>query len=164
MTEYQNRVYRLAYSLLGNAALAEEAAQETFLRVWKALPGFRGESSISSWIYTIARNTCLTLRKSRAVSETALDSAVIERMIEGQQPSAERAGTIDWESALANLPERYREVIVLFYMQDKSYEEVAAMLGLPMGTVKTYLYRAKKELATIVMRSKIGVRDGLSKV
>src|SRR5260370_38663705 len=63
---YQNKVYRLAYSLLGERAQAEDAAQESFLRVWKALAKYRGESALGSWIYAIARNQCLTLIAQRA--------------------------------------------------------------------------------------------------
>jgi RNA polymerase sigma-70 factor (ECF subfamily) len=59
MTQYQNKVFRLAYSMLGNRELAEDAAQEIFVRIWRALPGYRGLSSVSTWIYSIARNRCL---------------------------------------------------------------------------------------------------------
>ena len=60
LAQYQNKVFRLAYSMLGNREVAEDAAQEIFVRIWRALPGYRGLSSISTWIYSIARNRCLT--------------------------------------------------------------------------------------------------------
>ena len=74
--EYRDRVFRLACSLLGDEAAAEDAAQEIFLKIWKALPSFRGESSLSTWIYAIARNTCLTRRRIAADRRTfSLDEA-----------------------------------------------------------------------------------------
>ena len=63
---YQDKVFRLCCAMLGNRSLAEETAQEVFLRIWKALPGYRGESSLSTWIYSITRNTCLTSIKKKA--------------------------------------------------------------------------------------------------
>ena len=63
LAQYQNKVFRLAYSMLGNRELAEDAAQEIFVRIWRALPGYRGLASVSTWIYSIARNTCLTALK-----------------------------------------------------------------------------------------------------
>jgi len=70
-------------------------------------------------------------------------------------PAGSRAQEIDLPLLLAQLPEKYRQVVVLFYMEERSYEEVARMLDLPMGTVKTYLHRARKELAVAVMRDRI---------
>src|SRR5271165_462738 len=116
MTEYQHKVYRLAYSLLGNQALAEEAAQEPFLRVWKSLDDFRGESSPSTWIYSIARNTCLTLRKTHA------RPFIPPRPDEPPHPQGAGA-PLDWDRAIAELPEKHRQVVLLYFMQEKSYEE-----------------------------------------
>jgi RNA polymerase sigma-70 factor (ECF subfamily) len=123
--------------MLGDSAQAEDASQETFVKIWKGLPKFRGESSISTWIFSIARNTCLDLLKKRR-NLVSLDE-VIEKPRFGREP-------IDIESLLQGLPLQYREVMLLFYVQEKSYEEVARTLELPMGTVKTYLHRARKQL------------------
>src|SRR5437879_3303192 len=64
LEQYQDKVFRLACSILGNRALAEETAQEIFVRIWRALPGYRGQSSVSTWVYAVARNTCLSALKS----------------------------------------------------------------------------------------------------
>jgi len=150
MPRYQNKVFRLAYSMLGNAALAEETTQDIFIRIWKALAGYRGQSSISTWIYTIARNACLTAMKVNAARSAPL------RHTEVYLPVRATGGHgIDWEHLLSQLPEKYRQVLLLFYMEDKSYDEVAQLLDLPMGTVKTYLHRARKDLAAAVMESKM---------
>src|SRR5690242_10418138 len=85
LPEFQNKVFRLAYAMLGDAARAEDLAQDVFLRAWKALPGFRGQSSVSTWIYAITRNACLTALKAAGAKE--------ERSLEerGIAHAAERA-------------------------------------------------------------------------
>jgi len=148
MPEYQNKVFRLAYSMLGNKALAEETTQEIFIRIWKSLAGYRGQSSISTWIYTIARNTSLTAIRANLSRPVQIEASDV--------PAAmPRESSIDWEYLLSQLPEKHRQVLVLFYMEEKSYDEVAKLLDLPMGTVKTYLHRARKELAAAAVESKI---------
>src|SRR5262245_55202982 len=152
LSEYQNKVFRLAYSMLGNEALAEETAQEVFIRVWKALAGYRGQASLSTWIYSIARNTCLSALSASAARRTVSIDKVAEIW---RAPAGLRAREIDLPLLLSQLPEEYRQVVVLFYMEEKSYEEVSNLLDLPMGTVKTYLHRARKELALAVMKDRI---------
>src|SRR5260370_16855771 len=76
MAQYQNKVFRLACSILGNQSVAEEAAQEIFVRIWRALPGYRGMASISTWVYAIARNTSLSALKTASAHRTiSLDQA-----------------------------------------------------------------------------------------
>ena len=104
LSEYHAKVFRLAYGILGNRALAEDAVQEAFLRVWKGIGAFRGDSPVSIWIYTIARNTSLTLRKRNAWGETAFHPEAVERLVQHQGSR----GAIDWEQTLAALPEEYR--------------------------------------------------------
>jgi len=155
--QYQNKVFRLAYSMLGNRALAEEAAQDIFVRIWRALPGYRGLASLSTWIFAIARNACLTAGKASAGRKAlSLDEPEVRIAAEAQHAVApadiQSAGLRD---LIAQLPDKYRQVITLFYMEEKSYAQVAQLLDLPMGTVKTYLHRAKKELAAAVIESKM---------
>ncbi len=159
--EYQDRVFRLARSILRDQAAAEEAAQDALLRVWKGLPRFRGSSSISTWIYAITRNTRMTKLGRKRIAVSSLEEP-------GTRRAAESAGArvpftapiVEVEELLDQLPAKYRQVVVLFYMQEKSYEEVAKMLGLPEGTVKTYLFRARKTLAEEVSRR--GARKGVA--
>jgi RNA polymerase sigma-70 factor (ECF subfamily) len=160
LARYQNKVFRLAYSILGNRALAEDAAQEIFVRIWRALAGYRGQASVSTWIFAIARNTCLSaLKRSSAQGALSLDEpAVLVAAETRHTPPPAWADGPDLAHLVAQLPDKYRQVITLFYMEEKSYEEVARELGLPIGTVKTYLHRARKELAAALMQSKI--REG----
>jgi len=156
LPEFQNKVFRLAYAMLGDTALAEDMAQEVFIRIWRALPGFRGQSTLSTWIYTITRNACLTaLKKGAAKRERSLEEPNVARAVEEASVPPARHGEIDVLRFLDQLPERHRQVLRLYYMEERSYEEVARLLEWPMGTVKTYLHRARKELAEAVARSKM---------
>jgi RNA polymerase sigma-70 factor, ECF subfamily len=147
LAQYQDKVFHLACSMLGDQAQAEDAAQETFVRVWRGLGKFRGESSISTWIFTIARRTCLDALKARRRTVS------LERVVE--KPRFERDG-LDVEALLQELPERGREAVILFYLEDRSYEEVARTLDVPMGTVKTLLFRARKQMIARLVKSKLG--------
>ncbi len=162
LAAYENKVFRLACSMLGNEAAAEETAQEVFLRVWKALPGFRGQSSVSTWIYAITRNLCLTVLRSRASKPVlSLDEPGVMAAAEAQQVSHQpRSREPDLDFLLAQLPEKHRQVVTLFYMEERSYDEVARLLDMPMGTVKTYLYRARKQLAAMAERANMETREG----
>jgi RNA polymerase sigma-70 factor (ECF subfamily) len=148
---YSRKVLHLAFSMLHNETQAEDMAQDIFLRVWKGLPGYHGGASLSTWIYTIARNTCLTELKKRAARPTvSLHEPAFEEAMDAvpalQTTDRETGLGMDIKHLVEQLPEHYRQVITLFYLEQKSYEQVSVLLGLPLGTVKTYLYRAKKEL------------------
>jgi RNA polymerase sigma-70 factor, ECF subfamily len=145
---YRDKVFRLCFSMLRQHAWAEDVAQDVFLRIWKALPGFAGQSSVSTWIYAISRNACLSeLRKKRP-------SMSIDDDQDGYHPEiaalavadADDSATVSVVQMLEQLPERYRQAVTLFYMEDKSYEQTAASLGMPLGTVKALLHRARKRL------------------
>jgi len=147
---YQDKVFRLSYSMLGDRAQAEDAAQESFLRIWKALDRYRGESSLGTWIFSITRNVCLTAISKRR------PSAPIEAAERGGPDAPDRQRDI--VHLVDQLPANYRQVVMLFYMEERSYEEVARMLDLPMGTVKTHLHRARLQLATMMKEADSGVR------
>jgi RNA polymerase sigma-70 factor (ECF subfamily) len=150
LAAYQDKVFRLSYSMLGDRAQAEDAAQESFLRIWKALDRYRGESALGTWIFSIARNVCLTLISKRARSAPIDDADRSKPDPPDRQPDIVRL--------VGRLPDNYRQVVMLFYMEDRSYEEVARLLDLPVGTVKTHLHRARQQLATMVKEAESGVR------
>lgn len=159
LDEYRDKVFRLACSLLADRAAAEDATQEIFLKIWKALPDFRGDSAISTWIYAIARNTCLTRRRMAAERRTySLDEANAAEIPSHDPPAGADS---DLRAAIGRLPEKYRRVLVLFYLEDRSYQQVALATGLPMGTVKTYLHRAKKELAMVLAEQNVRKESAL---
>ena len=154
--DYQDKIFRLSVALLGDRGAAQEAAQDVLLRVWKGLPGFRRESSLSTWIYTITRNACLSRLRRRQIVPASLEEPAPRREME-RRAAAEWCGAppADAAALLERLPAKYRQVVALFYMQEKSYDEVALMLDLPVGTVKTYLFRARKSLALELVRERV---------
>jgi RNA polymerase sigma-70 factor (ECF subfamily) len=157
LERFKGKVFRLAFSILHNETHAEDVTQDVLVRIWKGLPAYHGGASLSTWIYTITRNTCLTELKRRDRHPTVSLQEPEMEAASGWIPALQSAGPepgleMDVEALLAKLPENYRQVITLFYLEQKSYEEVALMLGIPLGTVKTLLFRAKKELLRINSR------------
>jgi RNA polymerase sigma-70 factor (ECF subfamily) len=150
LAAYKDKVFRLCYSMLGDRAQGEDAAQESFLRIWKSMDRYRGESAIGTWIFSITRNVCLTAISKRRTS------APIEDAERGGAPPPAR--TPDIVGLVQQLPENYRQVVMLFYMEERSYEEVARMLDIPLGTVKTHLHRARQQLAMMMKETDRGVR------
>jgi RNA polymerase sigma-70 factor (ECF subfamily) len=157
LERFRDKVFRLSFSLLRDETQAEDMTQDVLIKIWKGLPGYQGGASLSTWIYTITRNACLTELKKRAARPTvSLQDPQFEEVVDAlpaMQTSDPQSGTeMDVQVMLAQLPEKYRRVITLFYLEQKAYDEVAAMLGLPLGTVKTLLFRARKELLKIAAR------------
>jgi len=149
----KDKVFRLSVSMLNNETQAEDLTQEVFVKIWKALPQYSGAASLSTWIYAITRNTCLTeLKKRHSHPTVSLNTPEMEGIDLPAPDHAPAGAEMDVETMLARLPERYRRIVTLFYMEQKSYEEAAAMLGMPLGTVKTMLFRGRQELLRIGAR------------
>ena len=158
---YERKVYRLCCSLLRDPDQAADAAQESLVRVWKALPKYDRRASLSTWIYTITRNRCLTALERRRDLDSMSDPAVAQAA-EAVQPSAAEQGRDHLEmlrELVEALPERYRNALILYYYEEKSVDEVAAMLGLPEGTIKTNLHRARAMLLERVRAAGLGDPD-----
>ncbi len=155
MERFREKVFQLALSMTRNPETAADLAQDTLLRVGKALPAYNGTASLSTWIYTIARNVCLTeLNRSARRRTVPMDDPGSAESVAGiEAPGSVEAGAgIDIEAALARLPEKHQRVLRLFYLEQRSYEETAALLAVPLGTVKTHLFRARKELVRLASR------------
>jgi len=150
LPRYRDKVFRLTFSMLRDRAMAEDTTQDVFLRIWRALPGFAGQSQLSTWIYAIAKNGALSeLRKRRptvSLDQNDDEDSYNPAVAALAAPEADDSATVSVGQMLDQLPERYRQAVVLFYMEDKSYEQTAASLGLPLGTVKALLHRARKRL------------------
>ena len=148
LPRYRDKVFRLTYSMLQNHAMAEDTTQDIFLRVWRALPGYAAQASLSTWIYAISKNACLSeFRKRRpTVSIDGDEDDYNPEVAALAAPDPDDSATVSVGQLLDQLPERYRQAVTLFYMEDKSYEQTAAALGLPLGTVKALLHRARKRL------------------
>ncbi len=149
---YQDRIFNLAYRMVCRREEAEDIAQETFLHAWRAKASFRGER-FSSWIYRIASNLCLDhLRRSKvkvfslnlpAEPDGEMPRDVVDPRAAPDEAvtKAELAG--DVQQAIQALPPKYRLVVVLRHFYDLSYEEICQVSNLPLGTVKTRLFRAR---------------------
>jgi RNA polymerase sigma-70 factor (ECF subfamily) len=142
----ERRVFALCLRLSSDPSLAEELTQEVFIRAWRKLSTFRGDSAFSSWLYPLTVNVALSERRSRLrrlmrVFPTE-DVAALERP---QPPPAPETG-FDLEKAMAALPPGARAVFVLHDVEGRTHEEIAAMLGLAPGTSKAQLHRARRLL------------------
>jgi RNA polymerase sigma-70 factor (ECF subfamily) len=152
--ETQQRVYNLAYRILQNRQEAEDLAQEIYLRVWRALPAFRGESKFTTWLHVIATNACLNRRRKlrrELVVEFDTDDA-LERMLSNEGTPEVPQGLEPDEPAyiwnqVQRLPPHYALVLTLYYQQQLSYDEIAETLDRPLGTIKAQLNRARRALA-----------------
>ena len=156
--KYEKQVYNFAYRLTGNYDDANDVAQDAFLRVFNAIGTFRGDSSFSTWLFRITTNVFLDERKkAKSHPQTSLDEYMelgessVARQIEDPSPSpeavleeSERAQIL--LQAVGALPEYQRAMVTLYHTQQKSYEEIAEIMDLPIGTVKSRLNRARLAL------------------
>lgn len=149
---YQAPVYNLAYRMLGTPMEAEEAAQETFLRVYRRLGTYDPQQKLSSWVLSIASHYCIDRLRRRRIKWLPLD-AVPAPQADPASDAAPEPGLLERErqeemqEMLALLPEGYRLVIVLRYWHDLSYEEMAQILGTTESAIKSRLHRAREKLA-----------------
>jgi RNA polymerase sigma-70 factor (ECF subfamily) len=144
---YRRRVFGLAYSILRDRAAAEDLAQEVFVKLWQALPRYDGRARLSTWIYAITRNAAISALRARRHDASLSDPAVA---VEAEGIAASAAAAPD-DAALRRrieaLPEKQRQAITLYYLDERPVDEVAQMMGLPANTVKTHLHRARASLA-----------------
>ena len=147
---YQHRVFGVAVRMLGNAAEAEEVAQEVFLRAYRAIADFRGEAKLSTWLYAIASRLCLTRLGSGERSAVRQGEEALARLANGHASPAAALERSELEAALhraiGELDEERRLVVVLRDLEGLAYEEIAAALDLPIGTVRSRLHRARMDL------------------
>src|SRR5438093_10136141 len=140
------RVYALCFRMAGTADLAEELAQDVFVRAWEKLGTFRGDSAFSSWLHPLTVNVALTERRSRrrrtARVMTTDDLAPFEKPTRAPGPEA----GLDLEKALATLPPGARSVFVLHDVEGYRHHEIAALTGVAEGTSKAQLHRARRML------------------
>ena len=166
---YERRVFALVFRMLGRRDEAEDLAQEVFVQVFKAIDQFRGESKLSTWIYRIAVNLCKSrtkyLSRRHAGSQEDVD-AMAERVPFSAAKGVSVAGVsrpdelvegmqleVVVKRAIAQIDPEFREVLVLRDVEDLSYEEIASITGLPDGTVKSRIHRARAQLRALVEKA-----------
>jgi RNA polymerase sigma-70 factor (ECF subfamily) len=151
---YKSLVYGVILRTVADRSGADDLAQEVFLRVHRGLPAFRGESSLSTWLFRITRNVCAEVRDQRQF-ERSLDAVDDNRRPLVSPGTADRAFA-DMElrdrldKALAQLPPAARFLVSAHYLGGQKYEDLAQALDLPIGTVKTHLHRAKQRLRALL--------------
>ena len=170
---YERRVFALVYRMLGRRDEAEDLSQEVFVQVFKAIDQFRGDSKLSTWIYRIAVNLCKNKTKYLARRHAGQQDD-LDAMADRAPLSAAKGVSVGDVSrpdelvmgmqlehvvkvAIAQLEPEFREVLVLRDVEDMSYEEIAAVTGLPDGTVKSRIHRARSQLKVLVEKA-IGER------
>jgi RNA polymerase sigma-70 factor (ECF subfamily) len=143
---HRDRIYGLVWRLAGgDAGLAEDLLQDSFVRAWQKLDSFRGDSRFGTWLHRLSVNVALSDRRTRmrrVCHETALEGAV-ERIASGDS-DVRAPEQMDLEQAIGQLPERARTVLVLFDVEGYSHTEIAEMTGMAVGSSKAQLHRARR--------------------
>lgn len=162
--EYQDRVINLAYNLLSDRDDAYDAAQETFIKIYRNIGSFRGDSSFITWVYRITSNVCKDLLRKRMKQSNTVSLSPADESGESQFTDIKddrrtpeeclEATELQREvrQALSELKKEYREIIVYCDMEQMSYEEVSKILECPMGTIKSRLNRARNALKNNLLK------------
>ncbi len=161
---YQRRVFNLVYRMLQQYEEANETTQETFLAAWQGLPAFRGDARFATWLYRIAYNCSLKQleqRKRDKALQVALEAEQDDaKLVDTEMDVRDRQALV--REHLSHLPAKYRIVLILRHLQDMTYEEMAEILTMPIGTIKTHLFRArnllKERLQALDRESNMGTR------
>lgn len=152
---YQRPIAAYIYRMVNNYDSALDLTQEVFIKVYNSLARYRSEYKFSTWIYKIAHNAAIDFLRRHAVREQALavgvdgdnrEMAIESRRLTPEQESEREELRAQIESAVRLLPSTYRELIVLRHSHDLSYDEIAEVTGLPLGTVKNRLFRAREAM------------------
>lgn len=149
---YQRRVFNLVFRLLRDYEEASEITQEAFLAAWQNIATFRGEARFSTWLYRIAYNCALRQLELRKRDKALQQALLAEQTLENTADNQTNAHINQLDSQellqehLSLLPNKYRNVLILRHLQDMTYEEMAEVLTMPIGTIKTHLFRARNLL------------------
>jgi len=158
---YERPVFSIIYRLVRDRELAEDLAQDTFIKVLNALDRYDPKQKFSSWIFKIAHNTAIDRLRKREVDTLSLDGSPNARTADDveatrivvasteespEEYAASREIGTEIERALARLRPEYRTAIMLWHIEDRPYEEIAEIMEIPLGTVKTFIHRARNEL------------------
>jgi RNA polymerase sigma-70 factor (ECF subfamily) len=140
------RVYAIALRFARDPEGAEEIVQDAFIRVWRSLPSFNGNSRLSTWLHSVAVNAALDRVRQRSRADARIDREVDLDRYAAEVGRAMPAADVDLERAVAGLPDGAREVVILHYFEGYPCAEIAERLGVVEGTVKSQLHRARQLL------------------
>ncbi len=152
--QHKALVFSIINRVVQDPTATEDLAQEVFLRVFRGLPRFRRQAKLSTWIYGITTRVCLEelrrphqSRQHVSLDEDPAENAIDKDLASQSDPAFHRVDVSkDLNRWLGRLQPNYRLVVTLFYLQDRSYQQVADVMSIPIGTVKTYLFRARELL------------------
>lgn len=155
LDKYSRQVHSLILKVVRNREDAEELAQDVFVKVYRNLSAFKGDSSFSTWVYRIAYNTAISeTRKKKyeflAIEETMISNVSEEEVAEALDRNDTSARADKLDAALALLPPDDRGIILLFYMEDKTIDDIAQITGLTLANVKVKLHRIRKKLFVLL--------------
>ncbi|MCL4265451.1 MAG: sigma-70 family RNA polymerase sigma factor [Anaerolineae bacterium] len=152
--KYGQLVFNLALRTLHDRLEAEDIAQETFVRAWRALPRFRAEAQFTTWLYRITINLCYNRLPHLRQELAAMDADEVTGLPDERQTMETRLVTVELmaqvQTAVINLPDSYRLLITLRHIHDLSYQEIAEVTNLPLGSVKTGIFRARRLLRQVL--------------
>lgn len=156
---YDRAVYHLAYRTLRDMEEARDVAQEAFFKAFRSLRTFKPGAKFSTWIFSITYHACCDrlARRKRYSNEEFPERADNAPGPESQAIAGDEARRL--RTAIEALPEKYRTVITLYHLQDRQYDEIASILGIPIGTVKTHLFRAKEQLRKLLIEPRAEVYE-----
>lgn len=157
LERHRHAIFHIAYKIVRNSEEAADLVQETFMKAFASLATYRFEYRFSTWLYRIAANNAIDLLRKRKIEALSLDQPVETRdgSVELQLPDwthnpefdfTRKQRRISIDEAIESLPDKYREVIVYRHSEDKSYDEIARILDIPVGTVKARIFRARELL------------------
>lgn len=149
VTRYQRRVYAICYRYFGNAADAEDAAQDAFVALLRRASTYHGAAAFSTWMYRVATNACndLARKRSRRPQRTDADVTLLAGELTAEDLLARRELGLELANALAGLDPEHRDPVVLHDVEGWPYADIAERLGLPLGTVKSRIHRGHARLA-----------------
>ena len=155
LEEHHRLIYSVVRGIVGFGGDTEDVVQEVLIKIFRALPGFRGEARLSTWIYRVARNEALNALEKRRPSLVPLEDCE-ELADRDEDPAAAHRRNVTrerLERLMERLDEPQRVALELRYMGEKSYEEIADIMDIPLGTVKTSIYRGKLSLKRMMTAS-----------
>ena len=156
--EYKDRIFNQAYRILGTKEDAEEAVQDVFLRIYKSYECFEGKAKLSSWIYRIAVNVCISKFAQRKKNLDYLEERqdILNCLKEKSQNPAELVQSNELKELIlcliSQLDTKYSAILTLYYFEEKDYSEIAEILNMPKGTIATHLFRAKDMLKDKIIK------------
>ena len=153
--QYKNLVYKTAYLMLGEATEAEDALQEIFVQVYKSLSGFDpGKAAFTTWLYRVTFNYCLNHRRKKRPFTLPLED--VSPALRSEFPGSQLADEEILQQAIGKLTDRQRAVVILRYFWDLPYAEIAQILDVPLGTVKSRIDLALKTLRKVLEEQEPG--------